>query len=779
MFQSSEQLRNMRWKPQNEDSSHATGTIPGKYWCERAIIVEVRGPYGSVRRRISKPYALIGAHPRADILLSDGSAAKRELYLHATDVGVYAINLSAPSSQTVPPLGWVSNGKILTIGNYQLRVRLDPEPAEVASDLPLIDARESFPEPRAQLMLTRAGRLIAVKMLTRIISLAGRFAPCSLRVPDPSVSAAHCAVFWDGRQLWVIDLYSGNGTLYQKRPIDAIALQANQTVEMGAYGLTLKSLDPVDSKIAPIIGKSYLASRPAPEHSNKSAEVGPIRSDLGEKQLERTIDSQSVLSQDSQEIAKLAEWDAELSEVVSEHEKYTLTEAETASADHAELQQLRSQLADQEQLLLASRTESYEFRQRISELERELAKQSSAHIELKQSSEQAQADALIAAKLQEQLERQTRELVAMQEQQRADALLAEESRRALLAAREQLSNELETRNRELAELWKAHELLAESASSDSVQAAMTAAEVATIREELATKMADIGRETTARLAAEAELFELRQESARQTVELRLVRDAYERGLTERESERLRAEHLSERLQVVEQRLIAEQSTIAALRTELEEQFSRFTTERSAIEQRVAELGNRINNVSRQSVTSVESNADWMHPDVSTGEHKAPTVPIQAVSQPATAMEFSSALTVVESPSLQDSPFVLQAEVIGRGPEVSRGRFPARPMKTVILDEPPEVVAARVPEVTGQLTRLGENQNRRRRLIQAILLLLFLTVFGGAGYGLWYYQDYWVPKAFPVPNGPKYDPRRLDDISRGNSSILPYSLLALC
>ena len=65
----------------------------------------------------------------------------------------------------------------------------------------------------------------------------GRRPQCALQLRGSRVSAYHCALYWDQRRLWCIDLLSSNGTQLNGAKIDFAEIQLNDRIDVGEFGL--------------------------------------------------------------------------------------------------------------------------------------------------------------------------------------------------------------------------------------------------------------------------------------------------------------------------------------------------------------------------------------------------------------------------------------------------------------------------------------------------------------------------------------------------------------
>ena len=167
-------------------------TIQSTFWCDRKLLVTVEGPEGRSSTTIEKPFARVGSHDASEVVLPDRRIGRRRLYFHATDSGIFCVNL-APSYFSEGTLrGWVRPEQELLLGPYRISARLadeDSPPAVSGADW---DAPGSAEGPAPVVQATVNGREIGRLVLTRRLTLLGRRRSCMMRLTSRSVSASHC-----------------------------------------------------------------------------------------------------------------------------------------------------------------------------------------------------------------------------------------------------------------------------------------------------------------------------------------------------------------------------------------------------------------------------------------------------------------------------------------------------------------------------------------------------------------------------------------------------------
>jgi pSer/pThr/pTyr-binding forkhead associated (FHA) protein/chromosome segregation ATPase len=214
----------------NSVSEESASLAAGNLWSARRIVVTVREP-GREEMTISvdKPFARVGRDRRAEVYLDAPSALPCQLYLHATDDGIYCLNLSAEASS-----GWLTEGSTIELGACRLSAAFaDDRPA--IADLPDLSARHGAagPLPRLTIAVGRQETTIGEVVLHRQLTLVGRQPPGTLCVRHRTISRAHCVLFWEGGGLWLVDLLSSNGTRLNGERCGAGAVPQGATFKLG------------------------------------------------------------------------------------------------------------------------------------------------------------------------------------------------------------------------------------------------------------------------------------------------------------------------------------------------------------------------------------------------------------------------------------------------------------------------------------------------------------------------------------------------------------------
>ena len=201
------------------------------------MVITVEGPEGRQRAEIDKPFARLGSHELSEVTILDEDVSRQWLYFHATDDGVFCVDLTRDESTTSRPPGWLCPDDCLELGLYRIWAQLTPSaagetqaPGKTMADL---DATGTAAEPQPVLVLAIGGKEIARRAITRELTVLGRRTPSTLQITSRSVSATHCVLYWKSGVLWVVDLFSTKGTRLQGRPIEVAWFSPTASLQIG------------------------------------------------------------------------------------------------------------------------------------------------------------------------------------------------------------------------------------------------------------------------------------------------------------------------------------------------------------------------------------------------------------------------------------------------------------------------------------------------------------------------------------------------------------------
>ena len=205
------------------------------YWCEEKLVIRVRGPEGEREVALENPFALVGRHSRAHVVLDDMGVRKRAILLLAIDGGIYCAYLDVEQASQEQPGRWLKDDEPLQLGPFTLTARL-------ASGTPLASpgwnpqkTRGAYPIPVIHIY---CGTLLKDRRrLRHPLVMIGRRPQCALRLRGEAVSSFHCLLYWCDQRLWCLDLASSNGTRVADELVGCRELQLNERLEVGEFSL--------------------------------------------------------------------------------------------------------------------------------------------------------------------------------------------------------------------------------------------------------------------------------------------------------------------------------------------------------------------------------------------------------------------------------------------------------------------------------------------------------------------------------------------------------------
>lgn len=213
------------------------------FWCNEQIVVAIDGPDGPREVLVPAPLARIGSHTESDVVLAGDGVAKRALYLHATAEGLYSLDLDLKEGNLDERGRWLRPEDVLVVGPYRVSARTS-RGLRAPPGADNLVARGSLVPPLPVLNIF-CGRLLKDKRRFRSrLSLLGRRPQCSLQLRGAQVSSFHCALYWEQRRLWCIDLLSSNGTQLNGAPLRCDEVCLSDRIGVGEFELEYNRWSP-------------------------------------------------------------------------------------------------------------------------------------------------------------------------------------------------------------------------------------------------------------------------------------------------------------------------------------------------------------------------------------------------------------------------------------------------------------------------------------------------------------------------------------------------------
>jgi hypothetical protein len=301
--------------------SFPDGAADAILWSDHHIAVQVEGPDGACSEfLVNRPFARVGRDQRCDVPLSESSLLPCHLYLHATEDGVYFVSLDDNWSS-----GWLLPSDEVKVGPFRLRATVVGLKCE-QPPLHDLQAKESESSLCPQLRVFAGAHGNTDIRLPRRLTLLGRESPATRRIKHATISRVHCAMFWNGQELWLVDLFSSNGTRLRGQRFEAGRLATGSEFRLGAVRIKY-------------LGNQETAGVALdPPHSQAAVEPIENAPDSGEVPLSGS----TVLRQDSVE-ARLTALEQRALGMLEEHSRRQPLLAEQFERLHVALEGLQQQ----------------------------------------------------------------------------------------------------------------------------------------------------------------------------------------------------------------------------------------------------------------------------------------------------------------------------------------------------------------------------------------------------------------------------------------------------
>ena len=152
------------------------------FWSDRRLVVRVVGPGRERVIATNTPYARVGSHERAEVVLSDAAIPRVGLYLHATERGIFWVDSTASSTDPQPHSGWLHAGDVVRLGDYRISASFAEGEEPDADPGPPLDQKGSAGLPVPVLFVLVKDQRYATYHAYRSLTVVGRRDPSTFRI---------------------------------------------------------------------------------------------------------------------------------------------------------------------------------------------------------------------------------------------------------------------------------------------------------------------------------------------------------------------------------------------------------------------------------------------------------------------------------------------------------------------------------------------------------------------------------------------------------------------
>lgn len=271
----------------------------GPLWADGSIALRVRDRRQRSWRaaKVRRPFAVIGSHPAADVVIARPGVEPHHVFLFLDRRGLFAVDLRTEAGTrfagSQAEASWLGAGDLIELGEHtievmQLRVGGSVLSGPLSDDDPLGLLDVGPDGSRAALTLRLLDAADANWSIGSSLVFLGRGPACAVRLADESVAATHSAILRHGPSAYLVP-FPGEAARVNGEPIGVgVRLQNADVLDIGRDSLLVQAheLAPADPGISyeQIAQRLELAVGPEPasdvgfafqDHA-RSADPGPV-----------------------------------------------------------------------------------------------------------------------------------------------------------------------------------------------------------------------------------------------------------------------------------------------------------------------------------------------------------------------------------------------------------------------------------------------------------------------------------------------------------------------
>jgi pSer/pThr/pTyr-binding forkhead associated (FHA) protein len=209
--------------------------------------LDAESPGGADRRWIlSRPFAVVGRDPGADLILDHAQVSRRHAYLQVIAGRVFCVDLGSRTGVAWEGRprrsGWVDRQQRVRIGPFQIRAGGSAGPADLEDPL-TARSLEDPPLPAVTLEFPQSPERPPWR-LGQVLTLVGRSPECRLTLVDTAVSRYHFSLLRTPMGLWVVDLLGKGGILVNGQRLRWGRLDHGDQLQVGHFLIRIRCGDP-------------------------------------------------------------------------------------------------------------------------------------------------------------------------------------------------------------------------------------------------------------------------------------------------------------------------------------------------------------------------------------------------------------------------------------------------------------------------------------------------------------------------------------------------------
>lgn len=241
-----------------------------KFWTPQQLLLTGCGPDGDFAIETGKPFAIVGAHDRADLSLTGEPYPRRKFIALISKGGVYIVDLAANGESGEFVGFWAEPGRKTEVGEYQIEFGiLNAQVAIKDQAISLLNG-QSRSRPFPLLSCQADDNPLGNHYLKRRLSVIGRNPACTFQFTTRSISSEHCWLYQERGKVWVIDSLSSSKTRVDGKAVKCARLYQGAELQIGRVKIDFQAQLAQDSTLS--------NEEPDPHSAESSFRLQPGRS---------------------------------------------------------------------------------------------------------------------------------------------------------------------------------------------------------------------------------------------------------------------------------------------------------------------------------------------------------------------------------------------------------------------------------------------------------------------------------------------------------------------
>lgn len=227
----------------------------GPLWVDGSIVLRVRDKRHRAWRmvKVRRPYAVLGRHPKADLVVDREGVADHHVFLFLDSRGLFGVDLRTDRGTrfagTDAEASWLGSGDLIevddtTIEVIQLRVNGSVVSGPLSNDDPLGLIDSGSNNRHADLTLQLLDVPNANWSIGSSLVFLGRGLACAVRLTDEQIGATHSAILRHGSAVYLVNFPGETSRINDCAVPSAMRLSESDVLSIGHDSLLVQTHEP-------------------------------------------------------------------------------------------------------------------------------------------------------------------------------------------------------------------------------------------------------------------------------------------------------------------------------------------------------------------------------------------------------------------------------------------------------------------------------------------------------------------------------------------------------